>query len=225
MNAIRYTDSEREIFLGGARPNIKTVRGVRARPKDRWTGLGLHRAFELSQHCGVRSATLAISNSGAPKVSSGRSTRSPVELSRSSTWSSFGRDAPLSGDSWPHRSRKQLGPRSAPSTDRITSGCTRRRRANLVYVQTATNRWRRRQYLAGSGITDRLHSGQNRFPKAIKAVRGLSRSERTRGAAGEPEALAWPTCVDCRKGRFAGKSPMSSYQGPMFGNLIARRIR
>ena len=50
----RYTDSEKHFSLWRSRSKILEVRGIRARPKDRRTGLGLLRAIRFAQHGGVK---------------------------------------------------------------------------------------------------------------------------------------------------------------------------
>jgi hypothetical protein len=76
----------------------------------------------------------------------------------------------------------------APWTDRITPGCTWRRRASFVHIQAEPNRQWLGYCVPDPGSVHRRlcveHSIQ--APAAISG-RDLSRPERTRGAAGERE--------------------------------------
>ena len=89
------------------------------------------------------------------------------------------------------RSRALAGVPSvrAPSRGRITSGCTRRRRANVPDIQSAANRWCR-LHCRAFGFPSRrggfAHSGSD---EPLRTNSGSPRPERTRGAAGEPESL------------------------------------
>ena len=93
-------------------------------------------------------AMLAVSNGGASPEPPARTIRTCSKVGAASIGvgvSRFGHRAPLLRVIRGWRSRERVAGRSAPSTNRITSGCTRRHRATIVYMQSAANRWRRRQ--------------------------------------------------------------------------------